>query len=187
MTKAQFQALAQILRLRQGSTREAVRLHLVAGLTVPDAARVAGVKYQLALKATKRAKDGHKLAIAATSEQQKAVDPFDQAIDSAAKRLAAMGITMSWTTSYLDSGMERVPVYFPGTYTETGEYKIEQARPAATFISVQLLYPASINPELRGYKVTSRIEFPTYMETRIEFRGIEEVEHFIAENAHLAN
>jgi hypothetical protein len=46
-----------------------VRLHLVAGLTVPDAARVAGVKYQLALKATKRAKDGHKLAIAATMPQ----------------------------------------------------------------------------------------------------------------------
>ena len=107
-------------------------------------------------------------------------------MDSAAKRLAAMGITMSWTTSYLDSGMERVPVYFPGTDTETGEYKIERARPSATFISLQLLYPASINPELRGYKVTNRIEFPTYMETRIEFRGIEDVEHFIAENAHLA-
>jgi hypothetical protein len=39
---------------------------------VPDAARQAGVKYQLALKATKRAKDGHKLAIAATSEQTEA-------------------------------------------------------------------------------------------------------------------
>jgi hypothetical protein len=69
MTEAQFQALAQLLRLRQGSTREAVRLHMVAGLTVPNAARVAGVKYQLALKATKRAKNGHKLAIAATMPQ----------------------------------------------------------------------------------------------------------------------
>jgi predicted DNA-binding protein (UPF0251 family) len=65
MTEAQFQALAQLLRLRQGQAQEAVRLHLVAGLTVPDAARQAGVKYQLALKAVKRAKDGHKLAIAA--------------------------------------------------------------------------------------------------------------------------
>ena len=105
-------------------------------------------------------------------------------MESAAKRLAAMGIEMSWTTGYLDSGMERVPVYFPGTDTETGEYKIERARPSATFIGVQLFYPASINPELRGYKVTNRIEFPTYTVTRIEFRGIEEVEHFIAANAH---
>ena len=72
MTAQQFTALAQLLRLRQGSTREAVRLHLVAGLTVPDAARQAGVKYQLALKATKRAKDGHKLAIAATMPQTEA-------------------------------------------------------------------------------------------------------------------
>jgi DNA-directed RNA polymerase specialized sigma24 family protein len=72
MTAQQFQALAQILRLRQGSTREAVRLHMVAGLTVPDAARVAGVKYQLALKAVKRAKDGHNLAIAATMPQTEA-------------------------------------------------------------------------------------------------------------------
>jgi predicted DNA-binding protein (UPF0251 family) len=69
MTEAQFTALAQILRLRQGQAQEAVRLHMVAGLTVPDAARQAGVKYQLALKATKRAKDGHKLAIAATMPQ----------------------------------------------------------------------------------------------------------------------
>jgi len=69
MTAQQFTALSQLLRLRQGSTREAVRLHMVAGLTVPDAARQAGVKYQLALKATKRAKDGHKLAIAATMPQ----------------------------------------------------------------------------------------------------------------------
>jgi hypothetical protein len=64
--------LAKLLRLRQGSTREAVRLHLVEELTVPNAARVAGAKYQLALKATKRAKDGHKLAIAATMPQNEA-------------------------------------------------------------------------------------------------------------------
>jgi hypothetical protein len=105
-------------------------------------------------------------------------------MDSAAQRLAAMGIEASWTTGYLDSGMERVPVYFPGTDTETGEYKIERARPSATWISLQLFYPASINPELRGYKVTNRIEFPTYTATWIDLRGIEEVEQFIAANAH---
>jgi len=69
MTEAQFQALAQLLRLRQGQAQEAVRLHMVQGLRVPDAARQAGLNYQLALKATKRAKDGHKLAIAATMPQ----------------------------------------------------------------------------------------------------------------------
>jgi hypothetical protein len=67
MTEAQFQALAQLLRLRTGPAQEAVRLHLVTGLSVPDSARTAGVDYQLALKAVKRAKDGHKLAAAATS------------------------------------------------------------------------------------------------------------------------
>jgi predicted DNA-binding protein (UPF0251 family) len=62
MTPAQFEALAQLLRLRAGPAQEAVRLHLVQGLSVPDAARQAGVKYQLALKATKRAKGGLALA-----------------------------------------------------------------------------------------------------------------------------
>jgi hypothetical protein len=62
MTEAQFQALAQLLRLRQGQAQEAVRLHMVAGLTVPDASRSAGVDYQLGLKAVKRAKGGLALA-----------------------------------------------------------------------------------------------------------------------------
>ena len=62
MTEAQFTALAQLLRLRTGPTREAVRLHLVQGLTVPDSARAAGVDYQLALKAVYRVKAGFKLA-----------------------------------------------------------------------------------------------------------------------------
>jgi predicted DNA-binding protein (UPF0251 family) len=66
MTEAQFTALAQLLRLRAGPTLEAVRLHLVTGLSVPDSARTAGVDYQLALKAVKRAKNGHKLASTAT-------------------------------------------------------------------------------------------------------------------------
>jgi DNA-directed RNA polymerase specialized sigma24 family protein len=67
MTEAQFTALAQILRLRQGPARQAVRLHLVQGLSVPDAARAAGVDYQLALKAVKRAKDGMKLVNTASN------------------------------------------------------------------------------------------------------------------------
>jgi hypothetical protein len=120
-----------------------------------------------------------------TGECAEHIEALIRVMESAAKRLAAMGIVASWTTGYLDSGMERVPVYFPGTDTETGEYKIERARPSATWISLQLFYPASINPELRGYKVTNRIELPTYTATRIEFRGIEEVEQFIAANAHL--
>ena len=54
MTDAQFTALAQLLRLRAGTAQEAVRLHLVQGLGVPDAARAAGANYQLALKAVYR-------------------------------------------------------------------------------------------------------------------------------------
>jgi hypothetical protein len=62
MTHEQFQALAQLLRLRAGPAREAVALHLVQGLSVPAAARAAGVDYQLALKAVYRANAGLALA-----------------------------------------------------------------------------------------------------------------------------
>lgn len=65
MTEAQFQALAQLLRLRAGPAREAVRLHMVTGLSVPDSARAAGFDYQLTLKAVKRVKTGLALAEAA--------------------------------------------------------------------------------------------------------------------------
>jgi DNA-directed RNA polymerase specialized sigma24 family protein len=58
LTEAQFVALAQLLRLRAGPAREAVRLHLVQGLSVTDAARAAGVNYQLGLKAVYRVKAG---------------------------------------------------------------------------------------------------------------------------------
>jgi len=58
LTEAQFTALAQLLRLRAGPAQEAVRLHLVQSLSVPDAARAAGVDYQLALKAVYRVKAG---------------------------------------------------------------------------------------------------------------------------------
>ena len=42
MTPDQFQALTQLLRLRQGPQREAARLVLVDGLRQADAARMAG-------------------------------------------------------------------------------------------------------------------------------------------------
>ena len=42
MTYDQFQALAQLLRLRQGPQREAARLVLVDGVRQADAARVTG-------------------------------------------------------------------------------------------------------------------------------------------------
>jgi hypothetical protein len=62
VTSEQFTALAQLLRLRQGPAQDAVRLHLVQGLSVPDAARAAGVDYQLALKAVYRVNVGLDLA-----------------------------------------------------------------------------------------------------------------------------
>lgn len=62
VTPDQFAALAQLLRLRPSPTLSAVELHLVQGLSVPDAARQAGAEYQLVLKAAKRAKDGLALA-----------------------------------------------------------------------------------------------------------------------------
>ena len=58
MKPGQFTALAQLMRLRQGTAQEAVRLHLVDGLTVPEAARKAGCQYQLALKAVYRVNAG---------------------------------------------------------------------------------------------------------------------------------
>ena len=43
MTHDQFQALTQLLRLRQGPQREAARLVLVDGMRQADAARAVGV------------------------------------------------------------------------------------------------------------------------------------------------
>ena len=65
MTEAQFTALAQLLRLRNGPAREAANLHLVQGLTVPDAARQAGMDYRAATYSVKRVKEG--LALAKTA------------------------------------------------------------------------------------------------------------------------
>lgn len=62
MTAQQFDALAKLLRLRQGPARDVVRLVLVDGLTVPDAARAAGLEYRAAHRAVQRAKAGLELA-----------------------------------------------------------------------------------------------------------------------------
>jgi DNA-directed RNA polymerase specialized sigma24 family protein len=58
----QFESLVQLLRLRNGRACDAVRLHFVEGLSVPDAAKKAGIDYQLALKAVYRARRGVALA-----------------------------------------------------------------------------------------------------------------------------
>lgn len=58
MTDEQFKALAELLRLRAGPAQTAARLVLVGGLSVPDAARSAGIEYIAAHKAVKRAERG---------------------------------------------------------------------------------------------------------------------------------
>jgi predicted DNA-binding protein (UPF0251 family) len=62
MTAAQFTALATLLRLRDSETSRAVRLVLVEGMSVPDAAAQAGADYRLAWQAVKRAREGLDLA-----------------------------------------------------------------------------------------------------------------------------
>lgn len=68
MTPAQFEALAELLRLRTGPSRDVSRMVLVEGFSVSEAARDRGISYHLAYKAVKRAQDGLILA-------SKAVDP----------------------------------------------------------------------------------------------------------------
>ena len=55
MAPAQFAALAELMRLRPGPAQESVRLHLVDGLSVPDAARESGCPYRHAWQAVQRA------------------------------------------------------------------------------------------------------------------------------------
>lgn len=62
MTPAQFEALAQLLRLRAGPAQQAAALHLVDGLTIPDAARQVGMAYKDAYDAIKRINAGADLA-----------------------------------------------------------------------------------------------------------------------------
>lgn len=62
MTPDQFSALCELLRLKPGETNDAVRYHLVDGLSVPDAARKAGAEYRGTTYAVKRAQRGLNLA-----------------------------------------------------------------------------------------------------------------------------
>lgn len=62
MTPDQFDALADLLRLRAGPAQQVARMVLVDGLTVPDAARAAGLEYTAAHQAVKRAQRGLQLA-----------------------------------------------------------------------------------------------------------------------------
>lgn len=62
MTERQFKALCELLSLRPSPSNDALRLHLVEGLSVPDAARRAGCTYTAAWKAVQRAHRGVRLA-----------------------------------------------------------------------------------------------------------------------------
>ena len=62
MTTEQFSAIAELLRLRAGPAQIVARMVLVDGLSVPDAARSAGLEYTAAHKAVKRVQVGLELA-----------------------------------------------------------------------------------------------------------------------------
>ena len=58
MNPAQFTALAELLRVRQGPASEAARMVLVDGATVAAAAQAQGISYQQAWQAVQRAQAG---------------------------------------------------------------------------------------------------------------------------------
>ncbi len=62
MKRHAFLALAQLLRMHVGPTRDVVRIVLVDGQRVSDAARAIGLDYKLAHKAVQRARRGLVLA-----------------------------------------------------------------------------------------------------------------------------
>lgn len=62
MTNLQFQALAELLRLRAGPVREAARLVLVEGVPVGSAAVQAGVSQPSVSNALARCRRGMELA-----------------------------------------------------------------------------------------------------------------------------
>ena len=63
MTEEQFDAMAQLMRLRKGSrARATAHLVLVAGMSTPEASRVAGLDYPTAHQAVKRVRAGLVLA-----------------------------------------------------------------------------------------------------------------------------
>ena len=65
LTDAQFDALAELLRLRSGLAQDAARLVLVEGKSVSAAALDTGLPYPRAWQAVQRTKAGLKLARAA--------------------------------------------------------------------------------------------------------------------------
>ena len=69
MTNLQFDALADLLRLRNGAAREAARLILVDGMGVTEAGRKVGVSRQSAGNAAERCRKGLVLAAQATQSQ----------------------------------------------------------------------------------------------------------------------
>lgn len=69
MTERQFKALCELLSLRPSPSNDALRLHLVEGLSVPDAARGAACTYTAAWKAVNRAMRGLELARAALEDE----------------------------------------------------------------------------------------------------------------------
>lgn len=63
MTHAQFDALSELLRLREGSTAKAVATEvLVGGVSVADAARHCGTSYNAAHQAIRRCERGVELS-----------------------------------------------------------------------------------------------------------------------------
>lgn len=64
MTPAQFDALAQLLRLREGPARDAARMALVDELRPVDIASLLGMTPQAASNAIQRARRGYALACA---------------------------------------------------------------------------------------------------------------------------
>ena len=67
MTPDQFQALSQLLRLRQGPQREAARLVLVDGMRQADAARLAGCSASALSNTLRTCRAGLELARLAAS------------------------------------------------------------------------------------------------------------------------
>lgn len=61
MTDAQFDALAQLLRLRPGPAQDAARLVMVQGMPTADAARQVGMDYRAASYSVKRVRAGLEL------------------------------------------------------------------------------------------------------------------------------
>jgi hypothetical protein len=66
MTPTQFEALAELLRLRPGPAQECARLVLVDSLRITDAAAQVGMQYRAAAAAVQRVRAGLELARQAT-------------------------------------------------------------------------------------------------------------------------